>query len=176
MNSHSLQSRREFMRSIGVVTLGSGVTLQLAGNQCDAAITSAVLRPGDVLVARNSKKWQAWGHFRHVALWDGTNIIQGGGGDKWTIALGTGTVLRTSLQSFLSQEAYDTVIAYRLNANSGTNGVKMARFANTVVGKSGYTCVQLIVTSYYFATSESLSWTKPDHVAAWPGFRWVAGL
>lgn len=158
-------SRRHFLSRAGtglVLAAGSTLCLPVVAN---AAIAVRVLQPGDVFFGRKDAEDQPdWGYWRHVALWDGSRIIEGGTG------LTKSKVGATDLRQF--ERRYKIIMVQRLKGASGFYGPKMAEEAYARLGDR-MTCSYLIQAVYNAAFGAKVNWLKPDHVAAAAQFKSV---
>lgn len=184
MHIDGLTSRRELLKQ--GCGFGAGLVL---GFGSEPSVTDAAYGPswpalqaGDVFICvrGSSSSSVILGHFDHVAIWDGSNVIEAQYGNVGN----GGGVLSTPLQTF--HDRYRTLMVQRFNSSIKASAA--ARYARGLVGKpyqipsnfskikdilTGYTCVLLLRCGFYFATGSDPGWILPDHVALAPGFRWI---
>ncbi|MFO0818309.1 MAG: YiiX/YebB-like N1pC/P60 family cysteine hydrolase [Pirellulales bacterium] len=179
MNRIALE-RRDFLRQAGTAMAGATISALGVSNPVQAGFGSSwpSLRPGDlfICVRGSSSNSVIPGHFDHIGIWDGANVVEAQFGAWYQLGFGGG-VLSTPLQTFYDR--YRTLMVYRYK--SAVDASAAARYARDLVGQpygiprlsSGYTCVIVARVAYFFATRQDPGWVIPDHVAVARDFRWV---
>lgn len=154
-----------------ILKLGS-VLVALAlffGFSADAvAGGKADLKPGDVLLGYNFQEtvWvNLYGGVRHAAIWDGSQVVEGGVYWGWEKFWPRGYTQKVSYAQFVGR--YNNVYVYRSNWG-GPSGQSIAKAALAINNNSTggvLSCVEFIELSRYLASGKLVRYYTPSAIA-----------